>query len=72
MKGVFAVKKRILALLLCALLVLGGLPTMAKQPESSDVSQRFFDVKKTDWFYKNEKFDREIDERADRNKYRLM
>ena len=28
--------------------------------------------KKTDWFYKNEKFDREIDERADRNKYRLM
>ncbi|MBQ6947760.1 MAG: S-layer homology domain-containing protein, partial [Clostridia bacterium] len=46
-------KKRILALLLCALLVLGGLPTMAKQPESSDVSQRFFDVKKTDWFYKN-------------------
>lgn len=29
-------------------------------------------TKKTDWFYKNEKFDREMDERADKNKYRLM
>lgn len=28
--------------------------------------------KKTDWFYDNKQFDREIDERADRNKYRLM
>ena len=27
--------------------------------------------KKTDWFYKNEKFDRELDERADKNNYRL-
>ena len=27
--------------------------------------------KKEDWFYKNEKFDRESDERADRNQYRL-
>ena len=26
--------------------------------------------KKTDWFYKNEEFDRKIDERADRNEYR--
>ena len=26
--------------------------------------------KKTDWFYKNEEFDRKIDERADRNQYR--
>lgn len=26
--------------------------------------------KKTDWFYGNEKFDREFDERADRNQYR--
>ncbi len=26
--------------------------------------------KKTDWFYKDEKFDRELDERADHNNYR--
>lgn len=28
--------------------------------------------KKTDWFYKNEKFDRKLDERADKNNYRTM
>ena len=28
--------------------------------------------KKTDWFYKNEKFDRQLDERADKNNYRTM
>ena len=27
--------------------------------------------KKTDWFYKNKKFDREFDERADRNQYKF-
>lgn len=27
--------------------------------------------KDTDWFYKNKEFDREFDERADRNQYRL-
>lgn len=27
--------------------------------------------KQTDWFYKNEQFDREFDERSDRNQYRL-
>lgn len=27
--------------------------------------------KKTDWFYKNEQFDREFDERADRNNYKF-
>lgn len=26
--------------------------------------------KKTDWFYKNEEFDRKLDERADQNQYR--
>lgn len=26
--------------------------------------------KKTDWFYKNEEFDRKMDERADKNQYR--
>ena len=28
--------------------------------------------KKTDWFYRNEKFDRELDDRADKNNYRTM
>ena len=28
--------------------------------------------KKTDWFYKNEEYDREIDERADKNNYRTL
>ena len=28
--------------------------------------------KKTDWFYKNKDFDRNMDERADRNQYRTM
>lgn len=28
--------------------------------------------KKTDWFYANDKFDREMDERADKNNYRTM
>ncbi len=27
--------------------------------------------RKSDWFYKNEQFDRQFDERADRNQYRL-
>ncbi len=28
--------------------------------------------KKTDWFYKNKEFDRNIDERADKNNYRIL
>ena len=28
--------------------------------------------KKTDWFYKNKQFDRQMDERADRNNYRTL
>ena len=28
--------------------------------------------KKTDWFYNNEKFDRQLDERADKNNYRTL
>jgi len=27
--------------------------------------------KKTDWFYKNENFDRKLDERADKNHYKF-
>ncbi len=28
--------------------------------------------KKTDWFYKNEQYDRQLDERADKNNYRTL
>ena len=28
--------------------------------------------KKTDWFYKNEQYDRKLDDRADKNNYRTM
>ena len=28
--------------------------------------------KKTDWYYKNEQYDRELDERADKNNYRTL
>ena len=28
--------------------------------------------KKTDWYYKDEKYDREMDERADKNNYRTL
>jgi len=28
--------------------------------------------KKTDWYYKNEAYDRKMDERADKNNYRTM
>ena len=28
--------------------------------------------KKTDWFYKNEEYDRKLDERADKNNYRTL
>lgn len=28
--------------------------------------------KKTDWFYKNEEYDRDMDERADKNNYRTL
>jgi hypothetical protein len=28
--------------------------------------------KKTDWFYKNEEYDRKMDDRADKNNYRTL
>ena len=28
--------------------------------------------KKTDWFYKNEQYDRKLDDRADKNNYRML
>lgn len=33
--------------------------------------KKLFKNKKTDWFYKNEQFDRKFDERADRNQYKF-
>ena len=33
---------------------------------------RHYKDKKTDWFYADEKFDREIDSRADKNNYRTL
>lgn len=30
------------------------------------------DQKKTDWFYENKKFDRDLDDRADKNNYKLL
>lgn len=35
-------------------------------------TQNHYVDKQTDWFYKNEKYDREMDERADRNQYRTL
>lgn len=33
--------------------------------------RKFSADKKTDWFYKDEKYDREFDKRADRNQYKI-
>ena len=37
----------------------------------SKIKTVYEEEKKTDWFYKNEKYEREFDERADRNQYKL-
>ena len=34
-------------------------------------TENFKDVKKEDWFYANEQYDRKFDERADRNQYKF-
>lgn len=34
--------------------------------------RKFGADKKTDWFYKNEQYDRKLDERADKNNYRTL
>lgn len=34
--------------------------------------KKFSTYKKTDWFYKNEEFDRKLDDRADKNNYRTL
>ena len=46
----------------CSLVIL----LLAKKQEKKPVD------KKTDFFYKNEAYDRNLDERADKNNYRIM
>ena len=48
------------------------LPIAVLMDTLADKSRKIHPVdKKTDWFYKNEEFDRKFDERADRNEYKL-
>lgn len=48
------------------------LPLMVLLDTLVDKSRKLNPVdKKTDWFYKNEQFDRKFDERADRNEYKF-
>ena len=48
------------------------LPLMVLFDTLADKSRKLHHVdKKTDWFYKNEQFDRKFDERADRNEYKF-
>lgn len=48
------------------------LPLMVLIDTLADKTRKLHPVdKKTDWFYKNEQFDRKFDERADRNEYKF-
>lgn len=48
------------------------LPLMVLIDTLADKSRKINPVdRKTDWFYKNEQFDRKFDERADRNEYKF-
>ena len=48
------------------------LPVMVLFDTLLDKSRKINPIdKKTDWFYKNEQYDRKFDERADRNEYKL-
>lgn len=48
------------------------LPLMVLMDTLVDKTRKINPVdKKTDWFYKNEQFDRKFDERADRNEYKF-
>ena len=60
----------LLELLVSAIGVL--LPLMVLIDTLADKTRKLNPVdKKTDWFYKNEQFDRKFDERADRNEYKF-
>jgi len=59
-----------LELLISAIGVL--LPLIVLLDTLADKTRKLNPVdKKTDWFYKNEQFDRKFDERADRNEYKF-
>lgn len=59
-----------LELLIAAIGVI--LPIMVLLDTLADKTRKLHPVdKKTDWFYKNEQFDRKFDERADRNEYKF-
>ena len=48
------------------------LPLMVLLDTLADKTRKLNHVdKKTDWFYKNEQYDRKFDERADRNEYKF-
>ena len=36
------------------------------------IKTRHFTDNKTDWYFNNEKYDRKLDERADKNQYRTL
>lgn len=52
-----------LAILLSFVTLIDILVSRSKRTEGND--------KKTDWFYKNKDYDRKLDDRADKNNYRI-
>lgn len=54
----------LLAMILAVAVLIDMLADKARKANPKD--------KKTDWFYKNEDYDRKLDERADKNNYRTM
>lgn len=70
LKGETMVLSNSLEILVSAIGVL--LPLMVVIDTLADKNRKLSPVdKKTDWFYKNEQFDRKFDERADRNEYKF-
>jgi len=63
-------KTDILSLCICVFAVLLSFSN-ALDIALSKVRKKENPNKKTDWFYKNQKFERELDERADKNNYRI-
>ena len=53
-----------IAMLLAILQFISTCITISKKGNEKD--------KKTDWFYKNKDYDRKLDERADKNNYRIL
>ena len=61
----------ILSLCVCVFAILLALVN-AVDIALSKVRKKENPNKKTDWFYKNEQYDRKLDERADKNNYRTL